>query len=229
MGTDLAGATVLLNKGGGSFIAARESLVGTAPAAVAVSDLNGDGFADVAVARPNAATGDVDVLLSHGDGTFEATQSYTVGQAGVLAIGDLDGDALPDLVTGGFSETLEVLLNKGAGSFGQPTAYPAGVSCAIALGDLNGDKRNDVAAIDTLGLSVFMNEGRGVLQAPVEYAGADICSIALADLDQDGKPDLVTASPNGNTVDPFQERRYRQFQQAAQRERGHPTSVGHGL
>src|SRR5439155_11609832 len=69
--------SVLLGKGDGSFRAAVNYSAGITPFSIAVSDFNGDGKPDLAVA--NFISGDVSVLLGKGDGTFQAAVNYVAG------------------------------------------------------------------------------------------------------------------------------------------------------
>ena len=81
-----------------------------------VSDLDGDGFADIAVA--NGSSDDVSVLPGIGDGTFAPAVRYcTIGLAGggywptALVADDFDEDGLSDLaVSCSLSEDVSILL-----------------------------------------------------------------------------------------------------------------------
>ena len=58
---------------------------------LAVGDLNGDGFLDVAT--PNSAASAVTVLLGHGDGTLAPHQAYAAfGRPQDVQMADLTGD-----------------------------------------------------------------------------------------------------------------------------------------
>jgi hypothetical protein len=81
-----------------------------------VADLDGDSVADLAIA--NSRSNDVSVLLGNGDGSFQAAVSFALSPIAApesVAVADLDGDSVPDLVTanGGFGGTddVSVLLN----------------------------------------------------------------------------------------------------------------------
>jgi len=109
-------AGVLLGQAGGSFApAASYSLgAGSAPIAVALGDVNGDGRRDIVAAiynRPTAV-----VLLGQVTGGFSPATAYTVGpdEPQAVAVADVNSDGRPDIVTAnGSANTVSVLLNTG--------------------------------------------------------------------------------------------------------------------
>ena len=103
---------------------------GIDPRSVAVADLDGDSVLDLVTANFGTIyiLGDVRVLLGNGDGTFQAAVSFVarVGPFSV-AVADLDGDTLPDLVTANrWSDDVSVLLGNGDGSFQVASSFAAG-------------------------------------------------------------------------------------------------------
>ena len=85
---------------------------------------------------------------------FRAPTEYASQASLTVAIGDLNGDARPDVVTTnadqGFPSLLygpvKVYMNRGAGRLGDPVSYSTmGHIGMVAIGDLNGDGAPDLA------------------------------------------------------------------------------------
>lgn len=185
--------------------------VSTAPNKVVAADVNGDGKPDLAVTAGYGNGLGVRVLLNKGDGTFDAAVLYSLGKAynQFVAAGDMNGDALPDLVVvsapnpndgGAGTSVIDVLLNKGGGVFGAPVSTSAaGTLGEPAVADVDGDGKPDVVTTDSSSLLVLLNKGGGVLGAPVKYAlSAGGWGPVVKDLNGDGNPDVAVIS--GATV-----------------------------
>jgi hypothetical protein len=204
--------SVLLGTGAGSFATSLEYPAGAQVGAQALWDLNGDGKLDLATLDATANT--VRVLLGTGGGAFAAGVAYPLDGAtgsnapGTIAVGDVNGDGKPDIVTVGRSSgsgTVFVLAGKGDGTFSAPKAFPTAPSpYALALGDVNGDGKLDVVTANpgfyviTTGASsvgVLLGDGQGNFAASVNYpTGVETQQVALGDLDGDGKVDIVAAN-----------------------------------
>jgi hypothetical protein len=144
-----------------SFAVQQTFAVGMNPVSVAVGDINGDGKPDLAVV--NSGSNTVSVLLNTttmGATTpsFAAQQTFSTGtQPSAVAIGDFNGDGLPDLaITNAGTSTMmgmtvSVLLNTTAmgattPSFATQQTFATGVGPAsVAVGDFNGDNTPDLA------------------------------------------------------------------------------------
>jgi hypothetical protein len=116
-----------------------------------------------------------------------------------VAIADLDGDSVPDLVTANvLSHDVSVLLGNGDGSFQAAVAFAAGGRpISVAVADLDGDGVSDLVTANVLSddVSVLLGNGDGSFQATVSFAAGNYPrSVAAADFDGDTVPDLVTAN-----------------------------------
>jgi hypothetical protein len=122
---------------------------------LAIGDMNGDGRPDVALGGESAG---VTILLGSttNPGQLLPPHSYPVtatpegGESLGIAIGDIDGDGIPDVVSGNNGPSFDVLLGNGDGSLKAATAYATGPtpgtfeSMSMAVGDVDGDGLTDV-------------------------------------------------------------------------------------
>jgi hypothetical protein len=169
------------------------------PRSVTIGDLDGDGALDLVVA--SFGSGEVNVLIGHGDGTFRIPRTVWSASGSALislAMGDVDGDGRLDLVVGSYApHAADVLLGRGDGTFepARTVAIGSAVS-ALAMADLNGDGALDLMTIDSAAstVSVLLGRGDGGF-GPVKTvdAGGSTSSLAVGDLDGDGRPDLAVS------------------------------------
>ena len=103
---------VLLGNGDGTFQAATSPDSGGLFADwIAIADVNRDGKPDVIVANSSTSStddlGNVGVLLGNGNGTFQNAVAYPSGAYGAasVAVADVNGDGLLDLVVANCSST----------------------------------------------------------------------------------------------------------------------------
>ncbi|MEM7481112.1 MAG: FG-GAP-like repeat-containing protein [Acidobacteriota bacterium] len=171
------------------------------------SDLDGDGYPDIAIV--NEDTEDLRVFMNQADGTGTfgsmLTPTSALGtQASPSEPSDFDRDGEVDIaVANPQDSTVSILLGQGDGSFGSQQLLPvAATPRGIAVLDADGDGDVDIAVASTgaSALTLFVNDGSGAF-AP--SAGgtfgtgtAGEWALAAVDLDEDGLLDLVDGGRN---------------------------------
>jgi hypothetical protein len=114
---------------------------------VEIADVTGDGHADVLALVPSAAI--VRVLPGLGDGTFGTPIDLaTPPGARCMALGDVDGDGIQDLVTAnGTSNSISVFPGNGTGFLPRVDYAMASEARDVVIYDMDGDGIGDVVAL----------------------------------------------------------------------------------
>ena len=160
--TNLEGdnVTVLLGDGRGGFNEAAGSPFpgGKTPFFVAIGDLNRDKKPDLAIANwtgqgDQLENDGVTILLGDGSGGFKLMQGSPLRAGSApsrLAIGDVNGDGVLDVVTTNYvSNDITVFLG-GKGTLSRTaTIAVGGEPDGIAISDLNGDGKADIVVANT--------------------------------------------------------------------------------
>ncbi len=203
------GLAVHLGDGLGGFGPPAHVPLSAVPAELLLADLDADGAVDALVVggAPDDAT--ALALLGDGAGGLGPEVASDLGApVSAVDLGDLDGDAFPDLFAAApqpGASTVRLLGGRGDGSFA-----PAGslavddLPRSVAVGDLDGDGADDVTVVSVPStfasgvLASYAGDGAGGFGPPVPVStGLGAPSHALVDVDGDGRLDVAAEYAGG--------------------------------
>src|SRR5437879_410475 len=146
---------------------------------------------------------DATVYLGNGDGTFQPGTRYT-GPHNLtsLLLRDMNGDGRPDMVIGGFNNTIDILQGNADGTFSTVssggTANGGPGASLLAVFDFNSDGILDIAAAGSNGISILLGQRNLSYTPPIPYSGIPTPGgPATADLNGDGFQDFAELAPGG--------------------------------
>ena len=187
-----ANCTVHLNDGNGGFGSPVQSLAMNRSFDGKLADLNGDGHLDLAIT--DLFNPDQKIFINDGSGSFTFHSSVTVSTGLYsIAVADVDGDSLPDLICG-VNGANQIFINDGSANFADSGQLfgTAGTSDIVA-GDIDGDCDADLVATDVDGaFRVYRNDGGNFIEIAVNDDSG--VALQLADVNHDDTLDLIVAS-----------------------------------
>jgi VCBS repeat protein/FG-GAP repeat protein len=219
---DAAGGAVQVALGTGTafpfFGQAVAYPAGSCPADLAAADLTADGKLDLVVASgdrpgdPSPQHG-LFVLAGSGDGTFVAAEHVDAAPADPrsLAVADVDGDALLDVVLADHSTgTVRLYRGLAGGSLDAPETIDVGAGVvSVAAGDFDGDGATDVVTgydrpvagfANGVGIGLGLDDLDTALIGAIDAGGSGTRRVAAADLDGDGFADLAVTHDGNATL-----------------------------
>lgn len=219
----LRNTTVQGSLNSGSFAPKVDIKPGTKGGAysVAIGDINSDGKPDIVLGNLNFNA--VSVILNASTpgsitaGSFDNEFLYYAPSPRAVAVADMDGDGVPDIVVANEqSNTVAVLRNQASNgilafnTFNTAFYYPVdSLPNSLVISDLDGDGKPDIVAgnAGSNTIAVLRNlSGPGTIgpnsfSAKFSFAtGSQPFSIAAGDADGDGKPDIIVANAGSNTL-----------------------------
>jgi len=166
-------ATILLGNGKGNFIepAGSPFPCGDAPFGVAVGDVNADGNPDLAIINSPASTTDrtgkngLTVLLGDGTGRFTTLKGspYEAGKIpNRVAIGDVNGDGVNDIVTSDNdnNKIYLFLMNRNGSVLSDLPVTVGNHPKGVAIADLNQDRKGDIVVCNNLDNDITIITGK---------------------------------------------------------------------
>ncbi|NOZ24222.1 MAG: VCBS repeat-containing protein, partial [Planctomycetes bacterium] len=209
---------VFLNDGAGTFAnGIGVSLDVTDTRAVALGDVNGDGALDLVTGNYNQSNrlylGRWDDTIAGGgnnNGMFDAGETWLGFRVGVdialdadntraIAVADIDGDGLADVIVGNYGEVNKWYRGNGDGTFQAAVNITGDVqnTTCVAVDDLNPGGNVEI---------LFGNYGQ--VNRVYQYAAGfstwrnvtgdanNTTDVAIADINEDGRLDVVVANYN---------------------------------
>ncbi|MBS1492628.1 MAG: T9SS type A sorting domain-containing protein [Bacteroidetes bacterium] len=186
---------------------------GTNPYSVVLKDMNGDGKLDIVVANQLANTIGVFINTTTPGAstpTFGAMTAFATPAGPThLAVADLNGDGLPDVVVpNNTAASVSVFFNtttvgSSTPTFGTRADFTAGTTVwSVAIADFNLDGKPDIVCANrgSSSASYFLNTTTTGSATPSFTAKTDLAvgstpfGVGVGDLNCDGKPDILSAS-----------------------------------
>jgi len=186
-------------------------------------DFNGDGFADICVGGGDdidldTEIGFLGVMLNDQTGAYGPILPTASLAVQAIAVGDINGDNLDDIVAGidtnplpaqNSSAAVRVLVSQGDGTFVEESTFQTLEYISFGVRLLDTDQDGDLDAVSLLfsqpipgelvnsSVYVLENDGNGELSIPdteVQYPAFRAVILESVDLNGDGVHDLVLAT-----------------------------------
>lgn len=193
--------STLLGSGTGTFGSRADYPTGVQPEGVALAPVGSGTDVDMVYANYGSST--ASYRINNGDGTYGTPNwNYlTAANPKAVFVGNLDGDATPDLATSNYSGSVTVYPDFSV-SLRADYSMAAGTN-AIGVADLNKDGLPDIFTTGFVGDAYTWRLGTGLGAfgpGGGGQAGNDPTSLSVGDVDGDGFPDLTVISSGEGLV-----------------------------
>lgn len=179
---------------------AEQQLYSEGPRSIDLSDLDGDGDADLTIGARDGTIARVNV---DGLGDWSIPEVLHMGMV-VSALIDLNGDGANDLCGGlPFNGGLRWMPNLGVQGFGAAQTIATGCSVdVLADADLDQDGDRDLVLALEGGSVVWVRntDGLGSFSSPLTITSANANAVQVADLDGNGHADVIWSEHLTGTV-----------------------------
>jgi hypothetical protein len=185
---------------------------GDMPGDIVLSDVNGDGRADVIVANGNSPSGTRGVSIFTNNNSMPGSYAFnaavnldTGGQTVAVEVTDLDNDGDSDIAAVVNSTNEVRIFENVGGSFLAASTVPTGTGPqAITISDFNRDGRADLVVGKTsgsVGIEFFAGSGLFQYASGLRFGFAAVPdSLAVADTNSDGLDDVVFTIPSSGQI-----------------------------
>lgn len=182
--------------GNGSFTQVASTATPTWPIQLVAGDFDHDGFPDLAGSTGTEPSRMV-YFFGNGHGQFDL-QSVVGPEGFYAAVGDFNGDGIPDVVVPDRLSFVSLALGRADRNFPSPLALSPATMTSVSTGDINGDGLPEIFVggdlINGIPGTVFLNQGNSSFQFA---ANTDPSSFMVADLTGKGVVDLL-GGPTSN-------------------------------
>ena len=195
-------ASVLLGNGNATFQTEQNELFITYvyPLFITTEDFNSDHILDLAISTEGYLGNRIYIFLGNGDGTFQKTNPYDVGDTPTsIAVVVFNDDGQLVLVVANFNDSiLSIFFGYGNGTFQNQQLYKLDSHPSfVATGHLNHDNALDLvvanSADDTI--SLLFGNGEGMFSDQKKYRNVHVPNcVTIGDFNNDFNLDIVVGN-----------------------------------
>lgn len=175
-------------------------------AALSVADFNGDGRPDIVFYGDSK---DLEIIYNKGTNGWSDPKRWHIDDgrmdANSLAVGDLNGDGLDDILLLGDNGSMYFLAQQPGHLFGEPKKIPySGTPKAIQITDIDGDGKADLLLVDWDSPTPFrfrLQNSSGELGPEIYFKTEAIHSYCADHLENNSNLYVVTISQNSDRAE----------------------------